>query len=326
MILDIARHKFYEGLITLLAMAIVLVVLLAVSLGDSGLSLAPESRVMSLISSATLGNGFMEGAIVVIIYVLSVLSLSRFAIRTRIYPINTMAPLALCAVMMMPMLVVGDALRQAMVVMLLSIALGNMFFCFGPRRCIHRLFAAMVASGTLAVVDGSLIVVPVVMCLVLVAARKKLREALATVVGMVLPLFTYCYVEWLLGGGFGDSALEWWRGITANLSLNILDNLTITRMIFVAFIVFLQATAMVLNFVHRDLYSSVVRGAWRSLQLLFVALLGSLLLLPSAADSSLTALVVVGAASLTMYFVNCGLFAGVLSYMAIISLAIAAAL
>ena len=326
MILDIARHKFYEGLITLLAMAIVLVVLLAVSLGDSGLSLVPESRVMSLISSATLGNGFVEGAIVVIIYVLSVLSLSRFAIRTRIYPINTMAPLALCAVMMMPMLVVGDALRQAMVVMLLSIALGNMFFCFGPRRCIHRLFAAMVAAGTLAVVDGSLIVVPVVMCLALVAARKKLREALATVVGMLLPLFTFCYVEWLLGGGFGDSALEWWRGIATDLSLNILDNLTITRIIFIAFIVFLQATAMVLNFVHRDLYASVVRGAWRSLQLLFVALLGSLLLLPSAADSSLTALVVVGAASLTMYFVNCGLFAGVLSYMALISLTIAAAL
>ena len=326
MILDIARHKFYEGLITLLAMAIVLEVLLAGSLGDSGLSLVPESRVMSLISSATLGNGFVEGAIVVIIYVLSVLSLSRFAIRTRIYPINTMAPLALCAVMMMPMLVVGDALRQAMVVMLLSIALGNMFFCFGPRRCIHRLFAAMVAAGTLAVVDGSLIVVPVVMCLALVAARKKLREALATVVGMLLPLFTFCYVEWLLGGGFGDSALEWWRGIATDLSLNILDNLTITRIIFIAFIVFLQATAMVLNFVHRDLYASVVRGAWRSLQLLFVALLGSLLLLPSAADSSLTALVVVGAASLTMYFVNCGLFAGVLSYMALISLTIAAAL
>lgn len=326
MILDIARHKFYEGLITLLTTTIMLVVLLIVSLGDSGLGLAPESEVMSLISSATLGNGFVEGAIVVIIYVLSVLSLSRFAIRTRIYPINTMAPLALCAVMMMPMLVVGDALRQAMVVMLLSIALGNMFFCFGPRRCIHRLFAAMVAAGTLAVVDGSLIVVPVVMCLALVAARKKLREALTTVVGMVLPLFTYCYVEWLLGGGFDDCALEWWRGIATDLSLNILDNLTITRIIFVAFIVFLQATAMVLNFVHRDLYSSVVRGAWRSLQLLFVALLGSLLLLPSAADSSLTALVVVGAASLTMYFVNCGLFVGVLSYMAIISLAIAAAL
>ena len=326
MILDIARHKFYEGLITLLTTTIMLVVLLIVSVRDSGLGLAPESGAMSLISSATLGNGFMEGTIVVIIYVLSVLSLSRFTLRTRIYPTDTMAPLALCAVMILPMLVVGDALRQAVVVMLMTIALGNMFFCFGPRKCIHRLFAAMVAAGTLAVVDGSLVVVPVVMCWVLISARKKLREALATVVGMLLPLFTFCYVEWLLGGGFGDSAHEWWRGITANLSLNILDNLTITRMIFVAFIIFLQATSMVLNFAHRDLYSSVVRGAWRSMQLLFMALLCSMLLLPSAADSSLTALIVVGAASLTMYFVNCGLFVGVLSYMAIISLAIAAAL
>ena len=129
MILDIARHKFYEGLITLFATTIMLVVVLAVSVGESGLGLAPESSAMSLISSLTLDNGFMEGVIVVIIYMLSVLSLSRFTLRTRIYPTDTMAPLALCAVMIMPMLVVGDALRQVVVVMLMTIALGNMFFC-----------------------------------------------------------------------------------------------------------------------------------------------------------------------------------------------------
>lgn len=326
MILDIARHKFYEGLITLIMTTIMLVTLLVASTGDSGIATAPESAAMSLVSTATLGNGFIEGVIVVILYVLSILSLSRFTLRTRIYPTSTMAPLALCAVMIMPMIVVGDALHQAVVVALMTLALGNMFFCFSHRRCVHRLFAAMVAAGLLAVVDGSLIIVPLVMCWVLIAARKKFREALATVVGMLLPLFTFCYVEWLLGGEFGDSALVWWRGVTANLSLNILDNLTLTRMIYIAFIIFLQATSMVLNFSHRDLHTSVVRGAWRAMQLLFVAILCSLLLLPSAADSSLTALVVMAASMLTMYFINCGVFVAIVSYVALLSLAVAAAL
>ena len=326
MILDIARHKFYEGLLTLFATTIMLMVMLVASTGDSGIAVAPESNVMSLISSSTLGSGFLEGTIVVIIYVLSVLTLARFTIRTRIYPTSTMAPMALCAVMMLPMIVVGDPLHQAVVVMLLTIALGNMFFCFSHRKCIHRLFAAMIASGTLAVVDGSLVVIPVVMCFVLIAARKKFREAAATVVGMLLPIFTLCYVEWLLGGGFGDSALLWWRGITADLSLNILDNLTLTRMIYIAFIIFLQATSMVLNVTYRDLHTSVVRGAWRALQLLFIGVLCSILLLPSAADSSLTALVVIAASMLTMYFINCGPFVAIVSYVALLSLAVAAAL
>ena len=326
MILDIARHKFYEGIITLLITTIVMIILLATSAGDSGIASAPDSPLMSLISSATFGSGFVEGLIAVILYIVSILTLSRSTLRTHIYTADTMAPIALCSVMLLPMITTGDALHQAVVVYFMSRAMANMFYCFSHRKCFHRLFAAMVAAGTLALVDASLTIVPVTMALALIAARKKLREAVVVVVGMLLPLFAYCYVEWLCDVNFSDSLQLWWRSLVTPLSLNILDNIKLTRLIFIAFVVFLQATSVVLHIYQREIHSSVVRGSWRAMQLMFVAALCCALLLPSASDSLLTVIVMIASAMLSMYFISSGTMLSVVSYVALLSLAIAAAI
>lgn len=326
MILDIARHKFYEGIITLLITTIVMIILLATSAGDSGIASAPDSPLMSLISSATFGSGFVEGLITVILYVVSILTLSRSTLRTHIYTADTMAPIALCSVMLLPMITTGDALHQAVVVYFMSHAMANIFYCFSHRKCFHRLFAAMVAAGTLALVDASLTIVPVTMALALIAARKKLREAVVVVVGMLLPLFAYCYVEWLCDVNFSDSLQLWWRSLVTPLSLNMFDNIKLTRLIFIAFVVFLQATSVVLHIYQREIHSSVVRGSWRAMQLMFVAALCCALLLPSASDSLLTVIVMIASAMLSMYFINSGTMLSVVSYVALLSLAIAAAI
>ena len=326
MILDIARHKFYECIITLLITTIVMIILLATSAGDSGIASAPDSPLMSLISSATFGSGFVEGLITVILYIVSILTLSRSTLRTHIYTADTMAPIALCSVMLLPMITTGDALHQAVVVYFMSHAMANMFYCFSHRKCFHRLFAAMVAVGTLALVDASLTIVPVTMALALIAARKKLREAVVVVVGMLLPLFAYCYVEWLCDVNFSDSLQLWWRSLVTPLSLNILDNIKLTRLIFIAFVVFLQATSVVLHIYQREIHSSVVRGSWRAMQLMFVAALCCALLLPSASDSLLTVIVMIASAMLSMYFISIGTMLSVVSYVALLSLAIAAAI
>ncbi len=326
MILDIARHKFYEGLITLFVTTIILVTLLVTQTSDSGVGAAIDSPLMQLIESATFGSGFLKGLVVVLIYAASVLSLSRATLRAHIYPVSTMAPMALCAVLMLPMITSGDALHQAVIILLMTYSLSNMFHCFSHRRCVHRLFTAMFAASTLAVVEASMVVVPVAMCLALIAARKKFHEAIVVIVGMVLPLFAYCYIEWLMGTGFSSTALLWWRSITTPLSANILDNITLTRLVFIAYIVILHATASVLQLAQRDSESSVVRGSWRALQLLIIVELCSVLLLPSASDSMLTALTITASSTLSIYFIRSGALLGVVGYVALFSLAIAAAL
>ncbi len=326
MILDITRHKFYEGLLTLLGTTIMMIVLLATSAGDSGIAPAPDSPLMSFIRSLTGGMGFIEGVFVVLIYFISVLALSRAALRSRIYPTDTMASMALSAVLFMPMISTEDALRQAVVVLLMSYSLANMFYCFGPNRRVNRLFAAMVASGTLAVVEASLVVVPIVMSLALIIARKKFREALVVVVGMLLPIFTYCYVEWLLGDSFAHTLSLWWSSLTTNFNINILDNITLTRLVFLAFVIFLQAVSLVLNVSQRDVRSSGARGVWRTLQLLLVVVLCAALLLPSASGSMLTVIVATAAAMLSVYFIHCNIMISVVTYTALLSLAVAASL
>lgn len=326
MILDIARHKFYEGLITLFVTTIILVTLLATNAGNSGVESAIDSPLMQLIESATFDSGLLKGLAVVLIYAMSVLSLSRATLRAHIYPVSTMAPMALCAVMMLPMITTGDALHQAVIILLMTYSLGNMFYCFSHRKCAHRLFTAMFAASTLAVVEASMLVVPVAMCLALIAARKKFREAIVVVVGMVLPLFAYCYIEWLLGAEFSSTAILWWRGLTTPLSSNILDNITLTRLVFIAYVVFLHATSSILQLTQRDTHSSVIRGSWRALQLLFVVMLCSVLFLPSASDSMLTALTITASSTLSIYFIRSGALLGVVGYVALFSLAIAAAL
>ena len=326
MILDITRHKFYEGLLTLFGTTIIMIVLLATSVGDSGVAPAPDSPLMLLVNSLTGGIGFIRGVFVVMLYAMSVLTLSRAALRSHIYPTDTMAPMALCAVLFLPMIVTADALHQAVVVLLMSHSLANMFYCFGPNRRVNRLFTAMVAAGTLAVVEASLVVVPIVMSFALIAARKKFREALVVVVGMLLPMFSYCYIEWLLGVSFAHSTELWWSSLTANLDLNILDNITLTRLVFLAFVIFLQAVSLVLNVSQRDVRSSGARGVWRALQLLFVVVLCATLFMPSASDSMLTVLVSIAAAMLSVYFIHCNIMISVVSYVALLSLAIAASL
>ena len=122
MILDVARHKFYEGFLTLLLATLTMIVFVAVGVGEASVTPVPYSPFMSLISSATFGISFIEKAAVIILYTISVLTLSRSTIRTHIYPADTIAAMALCAVMTLPMIVGEHALREAFITLFTSLA------------------------------------------------------------------------------------------------------------------------------------------------------------------------------------------------------------
>lgn len=325
MILDVARHKFYEGFLTLLLATLTMVVFVAVGVGEASVTPVPYSPFMSLISSATFGISFVEKAAVIILYTISVLTLSRSTIRTHIYPADTIAAMALCAVMTLPMIVGEHALREAFITLFTSLALGNMFFCFGPRRSPNHLFGAMLSASLLATVEATLIVVPIAMGIALIAARKRLREAVIVVVGMLLPLFACCYIAWLSGEGFTESLLAWWRSATTSLNYHIIDTMSIPRLCFLAYALFLTAVASIMNYAQRDTHSHVARGAWRALHLIFIFVACALLFMPAASDSLLTVAVILSATMLPTYFICNDALISVVSYIALVALAFAAA-
>jgi hypothetical protein len=325
MILDVARHKFADGVATLLLCTLTLIVFVAVGVDGGATEVASYSPLMSLLANATFGIPFVEKSLVVILYITSVLSLSRATLRTHIYPADTMAAMALTAVMMLPMVVGPYALHQAVIMLLSAFALGNMLFCFGPRKSTHRLFGAMIAAGLLPVVEASLMVVPIAMAITHIAARKRLREAIVVVTGILLPLFATFYIAWLSGEGFTESALTWWRSATAPIASNMLDTMPIPRLCFFALALFLQLVAAIMHYAQRDTHTATSRGAWRAMQFTLLVVALALIFMPSASDSLLSIGVILTAAMLPTLFVCSEAIVSTLAYVALIGLAFAAA-
>lgn len=324
MILDVARHKFYDGFITLLITTLTMIVFVAIGVGEGSATPMPYSPFMSLVSTATFGITFIEKAAVVILYAVSVLALSRSTIRTHIYPSDTIAAMALCAVMTLPMIVGEHALREAVIALFTAIALGNMFFCFGPRRSPHHLFGAMFSASMLATVEATLIVVPVAMGIALILARKRLREAVVVVVGMLLPLFAMFYLTWLSGEGFAEVVLKWWRSATTALDYHMIDNISIPRLCFLAYTLFLTAVSSIMQHAQRDTNNHVARGAWRAMYLILSFVACALVLIPSASESLLTVAVVISSVMLPSFFVCSNAALSTLAYIALIALAFVA--
>ena len=325
MIIDVARHKFSEGLVTLFVTTLTMIVLVATGVGENTPVTEPYSASMSVVYDSTFGSGFIEGLIIVICYVLSSLTLTRATLRTHIYPADTMAAMALSAVMMLPMIVGQYALREAVVTLATSVAVSNMLFCFGPHKRPHRLFAAMLASGLLATIEASLMVVPLIMGLLLIMARKRLREALIVVVGMLLPLFTTLYIAWLGGTEFNQGLLTWWRSAFTPLELNTLDSISIPRLGLFGLVLILQITTSVLHFLQRDDHTSSTRSAWRSLHLILLVAICAFVFMPAASGSLLTVAIIASITMLPTFFICNSAILSSLSYVALFAMAIAAA-
>ncbi len=328
MILDVARHKFYEGFLTLAIMTLVMIAVMVFSLDNS--EIAPASPFMSLVTTTIKGGYFIERAAAIVMYVVSVLTLARSAIRTHIYPTNTMAPLALCTMIMFPLICTGNTLHQSTITLLTAIALGNMFYCFGPHRYTNRLFISMVAASALLVVDASFIAIPVALCIALILARKRFREAIVAITGMVLPIFTQCYVLWLVGREPSTIATQLWRDITAPWSFDIIANfgyivehITLPRLIFVALLIIMQGVSSILYLTQRDIHSSVMRGVWRALHLIWVVALCSAFMLPTSTWMLLTIALIATSTMLPMLFVRSNVVLSTLAYIALIGCAVA---
>lgn len=330
MILDVARHKFYEGFFTLAIMTIVMIAMFIFSSEEVALTTMPDTPFMALVASLTGGVAFVEKLAATVLYMASALMLARSAIRTHIYTADTMAPLALSAVVMLPLILVGGALNQSVVILLLAIALGNMFYCFGPHRCLNHLFAAMVAAGTLAISVPAFALITLALGIALILARKSLREATVTVTGMLLPMFVQCYVLWLMGDSFTDAVAELWRSMMEPWSADLVSRITtfvelpIPRLVFLAIVIIMQLTSAVLYLTEHDVHSPMVRGAWRAMLFIWIVALATTLLSVMPLWLPFTIVAVLSAVMLPMFFIRSNALVSTLVYLLLIASSIAA--
>ncbi|MBQ8367115.1 MAG: hypothetical protein IJX40_05200 [Alistipes sp.] len=279
MILDITRHKFFEGFATLLLFAIVTTIATGISHIPIETDVATNAAPLgALIRHFAARHSVLSIIALAPIFVYAVLRLARATARASLYPQGTLAAISLGAIVLMALIPSAEYAMLSIVALLACEAVGRLLYCFGPNIRAHHLFTAMLALGTLPLVDGVLVPIVAVVALLTILLRGTLREAIITLVGVFAPLFICCYIEWLMMGDFG-APLEGIKGtLLAASYTSIIGYITLPRLIFLGTLIALALLSIILYFTNRVSLGSGARNVWFVLLMSIVTLTASMLL------------------------------------------------
>lgn len=315
MILDITRHKFFEGLATLLLFAVVTAIVTGVSYihleGDTATAIAPLG---ALVSHLSLRHPILSVIAMMPIVVYAVLRLARATARASLYPQGTLAAIALGAITLTALLPSAKYAITTLVALLSCEAFGRLLYCFGPNIRAHYLFTATLALGTLPLVDGALIIFAGVVTILTIILRRTLRESILAVVGVSLPLLLCCYIEWLSMGSFSTPFHTIGEALLTPSYATILDYITLPRLIFLGVLAAVALLSVMLYFTNRVSLSISARNVWFVL-LISVITLAITMLLGYISPSIVITLSVVIVPMLPMLFICTGPLTSVIAYL-----------
>lgn len=321
MILDVTRHKFSEAIVTLLFFAVAFAIAAVVLLPEtSTIVTGSEAPLAPYIRSFCADHSLLSPILLGLLYVYMVLRLSRSTVRVGLYPNTTLAAIALCSVLLFGALASGDYAMLCVGALLVAEAYGRLLYCFSPSLHAHYLFSAMVAFGVLPLVDAAFLPLSILIPIVVVIFRATLRETAITLFGLAAPTFVYSYVMWLLGGDFVQGFVDVWGSLLAPSSLSLVTYLTLPRLVFLGFILFLQLLSVVVYLTTPMSLANGVREVWRVLIISVVILVVSLLLLPAASPSLIVAMVLLAAIMLPILMQYASALNSVLAYLLLVLL------
>lgn len=321
MILDVTRHKFSEAIVTLLFFAVAISLAAMVLFPDSSaVVVESEAPLAPYIRSFCADHSLLSPILLGLLYVYMVLRLSRSTVRVGLYPNTTLAAIALCSVLLFGALASGDYAMLCVGALLVAEAYGRLLYCFSPSLHAHYLFSAMVAFGALPLVDAAFLPLSILIPVVVVVFRATLRETAITLFGLAAPTFVYSYVMWLLGGDFVQGFVDVWGSLLAPSSLSLVTYLTLPRLVFLGFILFLQLLSVVVYLTTPMSLANGVREVWRVLIISVVILVVSLLLLPAASPSLIVAMVLLAAIMLPILMQYASALNSVLAYLLLVLL------
>ena len=314
MIFDVARHKFSEGLLTLLLFA-VMAVATALSVGDIG-PMEGGAPLRGFIDNLSLSYPIASALAMLPVVVYAGLRYSRAAVRVGIYSASTLAPVALAGGAIFASISAPGYLSLMVVVLLLSEVLGRLLYCFGATMRISFLFTAMLALGAIPLFDGTLIPLSLALPLIVILARGTLRETIVTLVGMALPTFVYCYVVWLLGGEFNEAFIDVWSlGNIVAQHAAVVEYLTVPRLIFLGVTLFVNLCSILVYHNVRVTLMDSARIIWRLLIALQIMLVAMLLLTPSASPAVVIALALVMTMVMPQLFIRVDVYTATIVYL-----------
>lgn len=325
MILDVARHKFYEGVATLLLIATIVAVRVALlpavaadTIVEGGAPLvAPLARFES-------AHPVLAALLAAIFCVQSALRLARATVRYNIYGTSSMAAISLTALLFAALTIDSPYLATMFVALLVAEGLGRLFSCLGPNTRLHHLFTAMLALGATPLVDSSMLAVVILALVLMLTMRSNPREMIVTLVGITLPTLTYNYIMWCMGGSFTASFLEIWHDMFTPSAFNIDTYLTIPRLALLAVVLFVELCTVLLYRSERLTLSRTARNIWAVMQAALLILTPVFILLPSSSPASFITVAMIAVTMMPLFFLKMNNAISIVTYLAIVVLSICA--
>lgn len=323
MILDVARHKFYEGVATLLLIATIVAVRVALlptiaadAIVEGGAPLvAPLARFESL-------HPVLTALLAALFCVQSALRLARATVRYNIYGTSSMAAISLTALLFTALTINTPCLATMLVALLVAEGLGRLFSCLGPNTRLHHLFTAMLALGATPLVDSSMLAVVILALVLMLTMRSNPREMLVTIVGITLPTLTYNYIIWCLGGSFTASFLDIWHNMLTPSTFNIDSYLTIPRLAILAVVLFVELCTIFLYRSERLTLSRTARNIWAVMQAALLILTPVFILLPSSSPASFITVAMIATTMMPLFFLKMNNAISITTYLIIVALAL----
>lgn len=287
MILDIARHKFYEALLVVALLALFGVVssyLLADDvLAHATLATAP---LQPLLHRFSLAHPALAAVLSFVLIVATSLRLTRSTIVHSLFQMSSLSTMSLSAVIILGLGLHGNILANLVVAYLASEALHRICYCVAPTPKLHYLFTAFMALGAMPLVDSSMLAPALVAPVVIMLSRKKPREVVVALLGLITPLFAYSYICWVEGSTFFGGFATIWQGMLTPSALADGNYLSLPRLIMLGAVAFVQICTSLIYFNDRLSISLISREIWKMLQTIVLLFTLCFVVLPSTTAAS----------------------------------------
>lgn len=325
MILDVARHKFSEGILIVATFAFVASLCAGLLFAATPDQVAYGAAPLSVaIQEFALLHPVLCAILLFPMLIYSAVRLSRATVRVGIYTVSTLAALSLAAISIFAVTMSQHFVYLTVVAWLMSEVLGRLFYCFGPNTKPNSIFTSMLALGAMPLVDCALIPLVILLALVFILLRGTLRETLIVLLGLLLPSFVYCYVAWWLGGEFNEAFLAIWANFEVSQHSALVEYLSLSRLIFIGVMLFFQLWCILFYVKDRVMFSDVAHTVWRALLFLLFAHVVLLLLYPAASPAILVVMVLMTTVMLPQFFISVDGLIGAIAYVVLIASAFGA--
>lgn len=322
MIFDVARHKLIEAIITLSIIALATVIcniaipsaeVVDTTTAPLGMLIAEFQQSHNIISTIL---GF------VLIFRLSMM-VTRTTVRTRIYDANSFGAMSVVPLAIMMLATPYTMLTTIVVAMLVAEAMRRIFFAFSSEQRINAIFTAMLALGTLPLIDSPLFVVVCALPLIVIALRCSLRDFIIAVVGMILPIFTYAYIVWCLGGDFGATIEMFYHSMLTPSLVDVEALFTLPRIGAIVILLLVGLCSVVFYAMNSRSMKPATRHTWDFMISSVLLLCGAFVLLPSITATSLVVITMLVSTMTPMLFLRLGTLLSMLIYVVILGLSVA---